>query len=87
MLAVVLVDKLGRKILLISSSIIMCISIVGLGVYFYLDECNDPNIRPDKTDCADISSLGWLPLVNIRKRILYQIFCPVIPDTNADALD
>ena len=65
MLAVVLVDKLGRKILLISSSIIMCISIVGLGVYFYLDECNDPNIRPDKTDCTDISSLGWLPLVTI----------------------
>ena len=73
MLAVVLVDKLGRKILLISSSIIMCISIVGLGVYFYLDECKDPNIRPDKTDCTDISNLGWLPLVTIKNNTVSEV--------------
>ena len=86
MLAVVLVDKLGRKILLISSSIIMCISIVGLGVYFYLDECTDPNIRPDKTDCTDISSLGWLPLVSI-KIVRYKIYFTESDITNADVLD
>ena len=45
------VDKLGRRILLALSALFMCISITGLGVYFYLDE-----------DHQDVSNLGWLPL-------------------------
>ena len=60
-LAVVIVDKLGRKILLIISGATMCITIVVLGVYFYLDE-------EDK----DVSGIGWLPLVSI-KRSRYKI--------------
>ena len=38
-----LVDRLGRKVLLTASGAIMCISIIGLGTYFYLEEnvkCN-----------------------------------------------
>ena len=34
----ILVDRLGRKILLIISDFLMCISIIGLATYFYLDE-------------------------------------------------
>ena len=70
--AVVLIDKLGRKILLVASGLTMCISIIGLGVYFYLDECSNPFIHPDNdpNDCTDTSSFGWLPLVIIRLFVL-----------------
>ena len=37
-IAVVLVDKLGRRILLVASDVLMSISILGLGANFYLDE-------------------------------------------------
>lgn len=37
-LAVLIVEKFGRRILLIFSIFIMCISILALGIYFYLDE-------------------------------------------------
>ena len=43
LVATVLVDRAGRKILLTLSDIIMCISLVMLGVFFYLkDEAEDP---------------------------------------------
>ena len=45
------VDKLGRRILLLLSALFMCLSITGLGVYFYLEENNKP-----------VDNLGWLPL-------------------------
>ncbi len=32
------VDKFGRRILLILSGAFMCVSLVGLGVFFYMDE-------------------------------------------------
>lgn len=36
--AIMVVDRLGRRILLILSAVVMCISLVGLGVFFYMDE-------------------------------------------------
>jgi len=54
--AVVIVDKFGRRILLILSALFMCISICGLGFYFFMLE------RP--WDWASVYvNLGWLPLV------------------------
>lgn len=53
--AVVLVDKLGRRVLLLTSIITMMCSMVALGVFFYLQE-NDPETA---------ETLGWLPLVSL----------------------
>ena len=36
--AVMVVDRFGRRILLIQSASFMCISLVGLGVFFYMKE-------------------------------------------------
>ena len=36
--ALIVVDKFGRKILLILSEIVMCLSMTSLGTFFYLDE-------------------------------------------------
>ncbi len=49
--SIFLVDKAGRKILLLISSAVMCVSLVVLGVFFRLQE-----------DGKD-EGLGWLPLV------------------------
>ncbi|XP_065556827.1 facilitated trehalose transporter Tret1-like isoform X2 [Artemia franciscana] len=57
----VLVDRAGRKILLISSAFVMAICLVTLGVFFYFQE-SDPVIA---------ANLGWLPLVSF---IIYIIF-------------
>lgn len=46
------VDRLGRRFLLISSAIIMCICNIGLGIYFYLLKQNSPYAQ----------QLNWLPL-------------------------
>ena len=37
-LALVVVDKFGRRILLVLSEICMCLTMAALGAYFYLDE-------------------------------------------------
>ena len=58
--AVVVVEKLGRKILLTTSGFLMCISMCGLGVFFYVDENN--------SDQA--ANLGWLPLVCLMVYVL-----------------
>ncbi|XP_065556829.1 facilitated trehalose transporter Tret1-like isoform X2 [Artemia franciscana] len=57
----VLVDRAGRKILLISSAFVMAVCLVALGVFFYFQE-NDPALA---------ANLGWLPLVSL---IIYIIF-------------
>ncbi|XP_018320230.1 facilitated trehalose transporter Tret1-like [Agrilus planipennis] len=49
-----LVERLGRKTLLLMSAIGMVISIVPLGVYFYLKE-----------NGHDVSSIGWFPIVTM----------------------
>uniref|UniRef100_A0A0P4VWY6 Major facilitator superfamily (MFS) profile domain-containing protein n=1 Tax=Scylla olivacea TaxID=85551 RepID=A0A0P4VWY6_SCYOL len=55
-LATVLMDKAGRKLLLIASSSIMALSLVALGEFFYM-----------KTEDASwaTKTLGWLPLVSL----------------------
>lgn len=57
--ASLLMDRAGRKLLLIVSSAVMAVSLVALGVFFYIldqDETNGTN---------DAESLGWLPLVSL----------------------
>lgn len=49
------VDKLGRRFLLIISSSVMCICNIGLGVYFYIGDQNDPIVN----------SLNWLPITSL----------------------
>lgn len=49
------VDRLGRKVLLMISSVGMTISLVALGFYFQLND-NRP---------ADAENLGWLPLASL----------------------
>jgi len=51
-----LIDRAGRKILLILSGGFMCISLVMMGVFFYLK---------DDVDDFDYKSIGWLPLVSM----------------------
>ncbi|KAF2359665.1 Sugar/inositol transporter [Trinorchestia longiramus] len=49
----VLMDKAGRKLLLIVSSAAMCISLVTMGTFFYL------------ADEGEADNLGWLPLTSL----------------------
>ncbi|OXA48919.1 facilitated trehalose transporter Tret1 [Folsomia candida] len=51
--AVFVVDKLGRKILLIASASVMCVSLVALGLFFMLQSHSLDN------------GIGWLPLVSL----------------------
>ena len=41
--AVLVVDKFGRRLLLIVSDLFMALALFALGVYFYMDENIDPN--------------------------------------------
>lgn len=50
----VLVEKAGRKILLLQSSIVMGICLTLLGIYFKL-----------KDGGHDVSSIGWIPLLSL----------------------
>ncbi|EFN83325.1 Solute carrier family 2, facilitated glucose transporter member 8 [Harpegnathos saltator] len=52
--AAVIVDRAGRKPLLIFSSGVMSASLVALGLYFKI-----------KDDGGDVSTLGWLPLTSL----------------------
>jgi len=52
--AALIVDRAGRKPLLMFSSSVMTASLVALGYYFNLKE-NE----------ADVSNLGWLPLTSL----------------------
>ena len=54
--SVALVDRLGRKILLIASDALMGVCLLALGVYFFLAKGDDP---------SKAENLGWLPLVSL----------------------
>lgn len=51
-IATLLIDRLGRKVLLYISSVSMCITLGTLGAYFYL------------SDKMDMTSYAWLPLAS-----------------------
>jgi SP family facilitated glucose transporter-like MFS transporter 8 len=48
------VDYLGRRILLLISDFVMAVCALLLGVYFYLQD-----------ETTDVSNLGWLPLTSV----------------------
>ncbi|XP_017043359.1 facilitated trehalose transporter Tret1-2 homolog isoform X2 [Drosophila ficusphila] len=49
------VDKLGRRILLLASGVSMAVATTAIGVYFYLQ----------KQDPDQVTSLGWLPVASL----------------------
>uniref|UniRef100_A0A1L8DF37 Facilitated trehalose transporter Tret1 n=2 Tax=Nyssomyia neivai TaxID=330878 RepID=A0A1L8DF37_9DIPT len=51
--ATILIDRLGRKVLLYISDIAMIITLMTLGTFFYL-----------KNNGTDVSNVGWLPLAS-----------------------
>lgn len=50
----VLIDKAGRKILLLQSSVVMGICVIVLGIYYNV-----------KAAGHDVSNIGWLPLLSV----------------------
>ena len=73
-LTTVVIEKAGRKVLLIISDGLVCVSMIGVGVFFYLKEnCSDCTPTDDVAVFAEkttIDSLGWLPLVSLMVFIL-----------------
>ncbi|XP_043237113.1 facilitated trehalose transporter Tret1-like [Amphibalanus amphitrite] len=53
LVSVVLVDRLGRKVLLLTSDALMAVCLLALGVFFHLK------------DSGSADSLGWLPLASL----------------------
>ena len=53
-ISTLVVDRLGRRILLLISDCVMAICTLLLGIYFYLLNEHD-----------DVSNLGWLPLTSV----------------------
>lgn len=56
-----IVDRLGRRVLLIASDIVMAICLFLLGLYFYLQ----------KQSAESVESLGWLPVTAICVFIIF----------------
>lgn len=52
--SVMVVDKLGRRLLLLASASVMALSTIAMGVYFYMKENGD-----------SVESLGWLPVCSL----------------------
>ena len=48
------IDKIGRRILLLISTLFICLSTAGVGAFFRLKEAEDPIVP----------QLGWLPLAS-----------------------
>lgn len=53
-----IVDKLGRRILLLFSALVMCLCSTALGVFFFLSETHGP-------DSDIVQAIGWLPLLSL----------------------
>ena len=65
--AVFIIERLGRKVLLFFSNTLIAISLMSLGTYFYLLEADSD--QPNKlfsgvtsVSSSSVDSLGWLPL-------------------------
>lgn len=54
-IAVMIVDKAGRKLLLIISAFVMAICTICLGIYFFMQ----------KQDPESVKNIGWLPLASL----------------------
>ena len=67
-LAVLIVDKFGRRILLILSNLFMALPLFALGFYFYIDE--------NKFNCQNNETL-YLNVTTVSFRII-SIFVPKI---------
>lgn len=52
------VDKLGRRILLLSSALVMCICSTALGVYFFLQQTHG-------LESDIVQNISWLPLLSL----------------------
>ncbi|XP_038223365.1 facilitated trehalose transporter Tret1-like isoform X3 [Zerene cesonia] len=52
------VDKLGRRILLLFSALVMCICSTALGVYFFLQDTHGSN-------SSIVEAISWLPLLSL----------------------
>lgn len=52
--ALMTIDRLGRRFLLVGSALVMCICNIGFGVYFYISE--------HKSEYLDV--LNWLPITS-----------------------
>ncbi|XP_057659562.1 facilitated trehalose transporter Tret1-like [Diorhabda carinulata] len=59
-IATLIIDRLGRKILLYISSVSMVASLAVLGAYFYLKDVSHYNV----------STIGWVPLVSFMVYVL-----------------
>lgn len=55
-----IVDKLGRRLLLLPSTIVCTISTFSLGVYFYMKD----------QDVNSVANIGWLPIVAVCSYII-----------------
>ena len=64
----VIIEKLGRKILLLISDAFICISMIGVAVFFKLKEsCGEECHTGDAAvfvEKATVDDIGFLPLVN-----------------------
>ena len=52
--ATVFVDRLGRKIILICSMVLMFVSLIGIGVFFSIKDAS-----------SSVDNLGWLPVTSL----------------------
>ncbi|CAH0398588.1 unnamed protein product [Chilo suppressalis] len=53
-----IVDKLGRRILLLLSALVMCVCSTALGVFFFLKDTHGDN-------SSIVQAISWLPLVSL----------------------
>ncbi|KAJ2944156.1 hypothetical protein O0L34_g18127 [Tuta absoluta] len=54
----IVVDRLGRRILLMFSALVMCLCLTALGVFFFLRETHGP-------EAEILKSISWLPLLSL----------------------
>ena len=62
-----LVDRVGRKIFLVTSNVIMALSLTALGLFFYLKdaETDDDDVAGNDGNTPTTSSLAFVPLVSL----------------------
>lgn len=60
----IIVDKLGRRLLLLPSAFAMALSTVALGIFFYMKESNN----------SSVAYLGWLPTISLCVYIIFFSF-------------